>query len=83
MSYQPNIALPPWGSILDCLEYQKIDEKEFCTELGIMESLKRGDSRITIGLSKELEKRIGGSADFWIRLDQGYVKNKKRLSKNK
>ena len=69
-SFQPDWASIPGKTILDVLEEKKVSIKEFSNSMGFTKEtatdLFNGSFEINKGIAVQLEKTIGGSAQFWI-----------------
>ena len=76
----PGDVFHPSEIILDEMEAQNINQTDIVKESGYNKSyislLLKGERNITIKLAIVLEKLLGISAEFWIRLQKQYEMNK-------
>lgn len=70
------IAIPPGASIREQMENKMMTEKELATKMDMgdeeIKKLLSGNTEITTGIAKKLEKALGVPASFWNRLEAIY-----------
>lgn len=84
MSYKPSIALYPGKTLVLTIERAGMSQTDLSQRTGISEKhishIMNGKTVITLDTALKLERVLGGSADFWINLENQYQKNKARLA---
>lgn len=87
MAYIPDIAIPPGDTIKDMLDAEEMSQKELALRINMSEKhlshILNGQSPITLETALKLEKIFGGSADFWITLENKYQEDKARVQESK
>jgi len=81
--FLPDWASPPGDTISDILRQRAVSPVEFASELGCSFEEARGildgDTRITIGLARDLNRLLGASVEFWMSRDDQYRQDLTRL----
>jgi len=85
MGYIPNLAIHPGKTIAELLDREGMTQKNLCERMGISEKhlsqIINGEASITAETALLLENALGGSASFWINLEQNYKEVKARLER--
>lgn len=81
--FAPDWVLAPGESILDLTEERGWTQAELAQRLGYSEKhisqLINGKVPITVDAAQRLERVLGGSMDFWLKLEANYQQHKARL----
>ena len=81
--FTPDWALPPGESILDLAEERGWTQAELAQRLGYSEKhvsqLVNGKVPLTVDAAQRLERVIGSTMDFWLKLEANYQRHKARL----
>lgn len=81
--FAPDWVLAPGESILDLLEERGWTQGELAQRLGYSEKhvsqLINGRVPITADAAQKLERVLGSSMDFWLRLEANYQRHRARL----
>lgn len=82
-AFAPDWVLTPGDSILDLAEERGWTQGELAQRLGYSEKhisqLVNGKVPITVDAAQRLERVLGSSMDFWLKLEANYQKHKARL----
>ena len=85
MSYKPSIALFPGKILALTIKKAGMSQINLSERTGISEKhisrIINGKTVITLDTALKLERVLGGSADFWINLENQYQENKARLER--
>ena len=83
-AFAPDWGLPPGESVLDIAEERGWTQVELAQRLGYTEKhisqLINGKAPITVDAAQRLERVLGSSMDFWLKLEANYQKHKARLA---
>lgn len=81
--FTPNWVTPPGETIQDLINERRLDADELQRKLGIsnLESLLSGTMLIDQKLADALARELGPSAEFWIKREENYRRDKKRIEK--
>ncbi len=81
--FAPDWVLAPGESVLDLAEERGWTQGELAQRLGYSEKhisqLINGKVPITVDAAQRLERVLGSSMDFWLKLEANYQKHKARL----
>ncbi|NWJ95906.1 MAG: HigA family addiction module antidote protein [Chloroflexi bacterium] len=81
--FKPNYAVPPGETLEETLEAIGMSQQELAERIGqplkTINELIQGKTAITADTALQLEKVIGVSAEFWLRLEQQYRETLARL----
>lgn len=81
--FAPNWVLAPGESVLDLAEERGWTQGELAQRLGYSEKhvsqLINGKVPITVDAAQRLERVLGSSMDFWLKLEANYQQHKARL----
>jgi addiction module HigA family antidote len=81
--FKPNYAVPPGETLEETLETLGMSLQELAELIGLsvttINEIIQGKTAITTDTALQLEKVIGVSADFWLRLEQQYRETLARL----
>lgn len=82
--FAPDWVLPPGESILDIADERGWTQAELAQRLGYSEKhisqLINGKVPLTVEAAQRLERVLGSSVDFWLRLEANYQKHKALLA---
>ncbi|MEI6045856.1 MAG: HigA family addiction module antitoxin [Chloroflexota bacterium] len=81
--FKPNYAVPPGETLEETLEAIGMSQQELAERIGqplkTINELIQGKTAITADTALQLEKVIGVSAEFWLRLERQYRETLARL----
>lgn len=81
--FLPQWTTPPGSTIADSLAARRVSHTQFAEQLGqsaeFVQRLLSGREAITIGLARQLQQFVGGSAAFWMMRDRQYREDVARL----
>lgn len=87
MTYKSSIAIPPGETLEETLEYLRMSRSSFYVKTEIrlttLDGIIEGTEPITPIIAIKLQKALGVSAGFWLRLENNYQETKIRLEKEK
>lgn len=82
--FEPNIAIKPSETILECFECSELNIKQFAKrmnlEINVAKNLLEGKKTIDNSIAKRLQNVFQTPASFWISLQKGYNDNVSRLN---
>lgn len=87
MSYSPSIAIHPGQAVARELDALGVSQKWLSDRTGLSEKqisqIVNGEASITAETATRLENALGGSATFWVNLNNNYQITKARLDRKR